>query len=125
MQSDRNFGLMFAVVFLIAFGVAWFGFGKRLDSLVWIAFAFAALALTIPWLLLPLNRLWQRFAYVLGMVNNRLILGAFFYLFIGPVGFILRRAGRDPMQRHIDPRAASYWRPVNRQPDSENFKDLF
>ena len=76
-------------------------------------------------MLLPLNRLWAVFAHRLGHVNNYLLLGLFFYVFIVPAGLILRLLGRDPMCRGFDAKAPTYWTPVTRRTDAETLRDMF
>lgn len=124
-QKDRTFGIMFAVVFAIIGVVAWLGFDT---ILVW-AFAsaggFLAVALVAPGILLPLNRLWGVLAGKLGVFNNFLLLGAFFFLIILPAGMILRVLGRDPLRRTLDPSANSYWRPLGRAAAPDNYEDMF
>ena len=52
---------------------------------------------------------WMKFAFVLGWVNTRLILGLFFYGILTPVGVAMRLFGWDPLTRKIDRTAPSYW----------------
>ena len=51
----------------------------------------------------------MKFAFVLGWINTRLILGIFFYLILTPVGLIMRLFGRDPLHRKLDRKATTYW----------------
>lgn len=124
-QSDRAFGLMFACVFAILFGAIWSIFDIRWNWAAILAAAFLAVSLLVPWTLLPLNRLWGRFAFRVGHVNNHLILGLFFYLVMLPTGLMMRLFGQDPMARRLMPKSESYWQPVRRNPDRENFTDMF
>lgn len=124
-QNDRVFGFTFAgVFFLITLG-RWVVSGRLLGWPLFAAGVFATLAVFIPGLLLPLNRLWHVIGPKIASVNNLVILGAVFYLFITPVGLMMRLFRRDPMQRSIDKRIATYWSPVRRQADSETFDDQF
>ena len=124
-QSDRGFGLMFAVVFAAIAAVGWLAFDARPYWAAVLAVVFAVLALAMPGLLLPLNRLWGAFARRLGHANNYLLLGLFLYTFVFPVGIVMRILGGDPMCRKLEPEAKSYWRPVERHTTAENFKDMF
>ncbi len=123
--SNRAFGLMMAAAIAAVAGIAWLVF----DAIAAWPFAAAALfgtcALAAPWVLLPLNRLWGRFAHLLGRFNNFVLLGLFFYLFVFPIGGLLRLFGWDPMGRTPDGKADSYWTPVGRHTDSETFRDMF
>ena len=67
-----------------------------------------AWGLVAPRTLLPVYRVWMKFAAVLGWINTRLILGFVFYALITPIGLGVRLFGRDPMQKKFDPNASSY-----------------
>ena len=123
--SDRGFGLMFGAVFgLIAIG-GWFFFDAAVAWALIAAGGFAAVALVAPGILLPLNRLWGVFSWKLGRVINFVLLGLFFYLFVLPLGLIIRLIGRDPMHRAPDPKASTYWTPVTRHTDETTLRDMF
>lgn len=124
-QTNRAFGLMFAGVFTAITAVGWLVFDARLLWCLGVAAAFAALALSAPQLLLPLNRLWMHFAARLGHVNNRVLLGLFFYVLVTPMGMAMRAFGNDPMTRARNSGTASYFTPVGRQADTETYRDLF
>jgi hypothetical protein len=52
---------------------------------------------------------WMALAAVLGYVNTRIILSAFFYLVMTPVSLVLRMTGYDAMARRERTRKATYW----------------
>jgi hypothetical protein len=60
-------------------------------------------------LLRPVYVLWMKFAFILGWVNTRLILGIFFYGILTPIGLIMRLFGWDPLARKINRDAPTYW----------------
>ena len=124
-QSDRAFGLTFAALFAIIGLVGWLVFDARLTWAPVVSSVFLLVALAAPGILLPLNRLWARFAHRLGLFNNALLLGLFFFLFILPLGLIIRLFGKDPMVRTFDGEAETYWTPVGRQCDRETLADMF
>ena len=37
------------------------------------------------------------------------ILGTLFYLIIAPTGLLMRAFGKDPLKRHFEPGATTYW----------------
>ena len=124
-QSDRAFGLTFAAVFAIIGLVGWLVFEARLIWAPVAASVFLLVALAAPGILLPLNRLWARIAHRVGLFSNALLLGSFFFLFVLPLGLIIRLFGKDPMARTIDAEAETYWTPVGRQCDRETLTDMF
>ena len=50
----------------------------------------------------------------IGYVISFILLGAFYFLLLAPLGLIFRLIGRDPLNRKFEPNAKSYW--LSRQP---------
>jgi len=109
-SSDRSFGLVFAGVFtvltLLKLWRGWTDFGY-----VWLALAagFAAVALAMPSLLAPLNRLWLRFGLLLHKVVTPVIMGLLFYAVVTPIGLFMRATGKDLLRLRREAGAKSYW----------------
>ena len=111
MGSNQSFGLVFAVFFaLVALLPATHGEPVRWWALA-VAVAFAAVALFVPRLLQPLNRVWFAFGMLLHHVVNPIVMGAMFYGAILPMALLLRARGKDLLRLKRDPGAASYWIP--------------
>ncbi len=119
--SDRGFGIVFAVVFVIIGLWPLLGDGgPRIWSLV-IAGAFLAVALVRPRLLGPLNLIWFKFGMLLHHVVSPVILGLIFFVSVTPVALIMRVLGKDPLRLKMDPDTESYWlkrEPPGPPPDS-------
>lgn len=114
-SSERSFGIVFCVVFLIVacWPLVFGGAGVRLWALA-VAAAILAVALLRPrWLAAP-NRLWFRFGLLLHAVVSPIALGVIFFLGILPTGLALRLFGKRPLSLAFDPAARSYW--VKREP---------
>jgi hypothetical protein len=84
----------------MAFGalLAWRGH-DRVGALV----AGAGIVLFFGGLLAPAalrvpNRIWWRFASVLGWINSRILLTVFFFVVLTPTGFVMRLFGRSPLR---------------------------
>ncbi len=109
-EEVRKFGILFAVVLT---GVAVYLRYAEKDSWPWFLVAAGAFLIAghvaYPFLR-PVYRGWMKFAFVLGWINSRLLLGIFFYLVLTPIAIVLRMTGRDLLDRKIDRGAASYWR---------------
>jgi hypothetical protein len=113
-SSDRTFGYVFAGFFGL---VAIFSFvtgGHRWPYWLAGALIFAAVAVIRPGVLAPLNKVWMRIGLVLHMIVSPLILGLLFYVFVTPVGLLMRLFGKDPLRLRMDPQADSYW--IRRDP---------
>jgi hypothetical protein len=122
-SSDRSFGLVFAIVFMIV--AAWpliHGHAPRWWAAA-VAAAFALVAFLRPALLAGLNRLWTRLGLLLGMIVSPIALGVLFYLVMAPIGLLIRAIGKDPLRLKADKAATSYWvprEPPGPPPDSMN-----
>lgn len=125
-SSERSFGIVFAAFFAILAALSWYSGGHRWPYYVAAGAAFLAVALTVPHILAPLNKVWAKFGLLLHMIISPLILALLFYIFITPIGFLMRLTGKDPMRRRFEPAAKSYW--IDRDPPGpkpETFKNQF
>lgn len=110
-SSDRSFGLVFAVVFLlIGFWPLIHGESPHWWGVV-VAAILGAIALVKPALLAGLNRLWLKLGILLGRIVSPIALGILFYGVLTPVGAVMRLMGKDPLRLKLDPGAKSYWIP--------------
>lgn len=125
-SSDRSFGLVFAAFFLIiALLPLLHGHGPRLWA-AGMSLAFGGIALAIPTILAPLNRLWTRFGLLLHSIVSPIALGILFYGVVTPTALIMRLLGKDPLRLRLDPSTPSYW--ITRTPpgpDAESLKNQF
>jgi Saxitoxin biosynthesis operon protein SxtJ len=120
MGSERGFGVVFAVVFALigVWPAVHLGWAPRFDAeaLRWwslaIAAAFLAVALTVPSVLRPLNRLWFQFGMLLSKVMTPIVMGILFVTTVVPTALIMRR--KDPLRLKLDRQAKSYW--IMREP---------
>lgn len=127
LPSERSFGILFFVVFLIVAAYFWHkGFEQ-----IWIngAIALSAFFLLagffVPALLGPLNKLWFQLGLLMGRVVSPIVLGVIFFVVLSPIAILMRVFGRDELKlKKRD--VSSYW--VERQPHGpspESFKDQF
>lgn len=125
-SSDRAFGWVLAVVFLlIAAAPLLHGGPWRIWSLA-LAISLAIAAALAPALLAPFNRLWTGLGEVLRRFMTPLILAFIFFVVLTPLGLLMRLIGKDLLRLRLDRNAASYW--IERQPPGpqpESFKDQF
>lgn len=123
--SDRKFGLIFAVALAILYGALWLLLDLEVTELLIAAGVFIIVALLVPGILLPINRLWMAFTVHLGVLNNHIILGTIFVLVITPLGMLMRLLGRDPTTRKLNQNEESYLVPVERQTNADTLRDIF
>jgi hypothetical protein len=122
-SSDRAFGGVFALVFLIV--AAWPILHASPPR--WWALALATVFSGVAWLrpsyLAPLNRRWIKLGVFIGQVVSPVALGVLFFGMLTPVAIVMRLAGKDPLLLKRDPNASSYWhvrKPPGPRPDSMN-----
>lgn len=125
-SSERTFGIVFAVFFAIIGGLSFYHDGDLWPHYTGVALAFLLLAYVAPKALTHLNWLWAKFGLLLHMVLSPLILMLLYYVFITPIGVLMRLTGKDPLRRRFDTDAKSYW--IHRDPpgpEPETFKNQF
>ena len=118
-SSNRNFALVFFVVFLIV-GL-WpltFGYPIRIWSTV-ISLVFLILGLMNSKLLTPLNKLWFKFGMILGAIVAPIVMAAVFFLVVTPIGLIMRVMGKDLLGKKYNKEKQTYW--IKR---SQSFGDM-
>ena len=85
---------------------------------VLIIFAFGFIVFIISMISLKLTKMIYLGMILLtmpiGWVVSFILMAAFYFLLLAPLGLIFRLIGRDPLCRKFDPTAKSYW--LSRQP---------
>jgi hypothetical protein len=108
-SSDRNFGLTLAgVCALLGVLKLWRGSAYWWPWAIGCAIALA-IALLIPQLFRPANRLWLKLGLIMFRVISPIVTALLFYLCMVPVGLLMRASGRDPMRQAFEAGAPSYW----------------
>jgi hypothetical protein len=111
--SDRSFGRVFAVFFLLVGSLPTLRHGPlRLWALA-VSGVFLLITFVRPTLLSGANKLWMKLSLLLGRVMNPLVIALMFYVVFVPVGLILRALGKDTLRLKPDKKAPSYWIPRN------------
>jgi predicted membrane metal-binding protein len=126
-STDRAFGFVFAIVFLLIALFPLFSGQSIWWTAIIISFAFGLTGLAAPKVLSPLNRLWTRFGLLLHKITSPIILGIMFFLVITPMGIIMRVLRKnDPLKMTIDHQCRTYW--IERTPPGprhDSFTDQF
>jgi hypothetical protein len=125
LPSNKNFGLFFSAIFLIAAYAFLNLWGEFAVFALITSTLFAITAFLTPQILTPLNRLWFSLGLLLGKIVSPIVLGLIFFVLITPVSIVTRLYGRDELK--IKKRTVkSYW--VDRSPpgpQSESFKNQY
>ncbi len=107
--SDRRFGL---IVGAILCALAALPLLHHQPARLWLlvpGVVLVVLGAAAPAVLAPVNRLWFRFGLLLGRVTNPIVMGVLFFTVMVPIGWMLRRSGKDLLRLRRDPAAQSYW----------------
>jgi hypothetical protein len=111
--SERSFGLLFAVVFalLAVRSFRHHGVGAAAAVFAGASLGCVAIALLVPRVLRPFNRLWFLLGLVLYKVVSPVVMAVLYYLAVVPTGLVMKALGKDPLRLRTDRAAASYWIP--------------
>jgi len=120
--TDRSFGLVFFGFFSILSIVLWWKASNNWPYTLAAAGIFLALAMTIPRVLNPLNKIWMKFGELLHKIVNPVVMGLIFFVTITPIALYFRVSGKDQLRLKLDPAASSYW--IDREPPGPDPKTM-
>tara|TARA_B100000965_G_scaffold87077_1_gene70564 strand:- start:36 stop:419 length:384 start_codon:yes stop_codon:yes gene_type:complete len=107
-SSNRSFGIVFFVVFLIIALFPLINDGNiRLWSL-FVSLAFLALGLLNSKFLSPLNKIWFKFGLFLGKIISPMVMGLIFFFVVTPIGILMRILKKDLLNLKMN-NNKSYW----------------
>ena len=121
-SSNRSFGIVFFVVFLL---IALYPLTNEGEIRIWsviISLIFLILGLLNSKILAPLNKLWFKFGIFLGKMISPLIMGIIFFLVVTPIGLIMRLLGKDVLNLKYNDNQ-SYW--IERNGPKSKMKNQF
>jgi len=106
--SNKSFGIVFFIVFLIISVYPLFFDGNiRIWPLI-VSLLFLVLGLINSRILTPLNRLWFKFGMFLGKFISPIIMGIVFFIVVTPTGLIMRAFKKDLLNLKKK-NTKSYW----------------
>ena len=108
-SSNRSFGLVFFVVFLI---VALWPLKYEEDIRLWslvLSIIFFILGILNSRLLTPLNKLWFKFGMFLGSIVSPIVMGIVYFIVVTPIGIFMRLLGKDLLNTRKVNNASTYW----------------
>ncbi len=121
--TERNFGLIFATVFVI---IGLYPVLQGQDIRLWafiIALIFLFFGIFLPKALIVPNKLWFKFGILLGAIVSPIIMGIIFFLAVIPTGIIMRLIGKDILNQKIKKSVKSYW--IKRTENVTSMKNQF
>ena len=90
MASNKNFGIVFFIVFLIIGIYPLINEGDIREWSIIISFIFLILGIINSRILTPLNKIWFKFGILLGKIITPLIMGFVYFIFETPIGLNMR-----------------------------------
>ena len=107
-SSNKSFGIVFFVVFLLIFLYPLINAGSIRYSFLFISLIFLILGLKNSRILTPLNKLWFKFGIFLGKIFTPIIIGFTFFFVVTPIGFIMRIFKKDLLNLKFN-KDKTYW----------------
>lgn len=109
--SERNFGLVFCVVFGV---IAVYGWWRSCTLTSVSIFAIMSIVILLLGVFAPKtlehpNRLWAKFGALLALFMTPIIVALVFLIAVTPSGLLMRLFGKDSMKRRMDKKATTYW----------------
>lgn len=123
-RALRKFGLVVGAALLIFAAITSHRHPLLCRELLGIAVALIVSSAFCPrilkWIYLP----WMAAAFFLGAIISTVLLTAFFYSVVTPIGLLARICGKDFLNRQRDPKATSYWSPrsAKKKTTSDSFE---
>ena len=122
LPSNRNFGIVFAIVFLI---ISLWPLLSQTEVRIWsliVSIIFLTLGLINSKLLLPLNKIWFKFGIFLGNFIAPIVMGVIYFFVVTPTGLIMKMLGKDLLNLKKSNKD-SYW--IKKDNSNNSLKNQF
>ena len=119
--SNRSFGLVFFVIFLI---ISIWPLLDNQDIRIWsliVSLIFLILGILNSNILKPFNKIWFKFGMFLGGIVSPIVMSLVFFLVVTPTGFLMRLFNKDLLKLKKN-KNNTYWLAKNYK---SNMKDQF
>ena len=124
LSSNRSFGVVFFVVFLI---ISLYPLINQESVRVWsliISFIFLFLGILNSILLSPLNFIWYNFGLILGKFVSPVIMGIVYFIVVFPTFLFIKLFKKNYLNLKYDNSKETYW--ITNQTNKQNsMKDQF
>ena len=121
-SSNRSFGIVFFIVFLI---ISIYPLSNGNDIRLWsliISLIFLILGLFNSYFLTPFNKLWFKFGILLGSVVSPIVMGLVFFLVVTPISLLLKLFGKDVLMLKKN-NLKTYW--IQKKDPKSRMEDQF
>ena len=107
-SSNRNFGIVFFIVFIL---IAFYPLINQGEVRIWsvlVSLFFLIFGIINSKILTPLNKIWFKFGIFLGKMISPIVMGLIFFLVVTPIGFLMRMLKKDILNLKFN-ESNSYW----------------
>ena len=107
-SSNRSFGIVFFIVFIL---IAFYPLINQGEIRIWsvlISLLFLILGIINSKILTPLNKVWFKFGIFLGKIISPIVIGLIFFLVVTPIAFLMRMLNKDLLNLKSS-KNNSYW----------------
>ena len=121
LPTNKNFGLVFSLVFLI---ISLWPLISQNEIRYWaliLSVIFLMLGLLNSTILLPLNKMWIRFGIFLGNIISPIMMAIIYFFVVTPTGFVLRALKKDVLIKKNN--KETYW--VKKEDPKSNMENQF
>ena len=122
MSSNRSFGILFFIVFLI---IGLWPLKNNNDPnyiILVLSSIFLILGIINSKLLTPLNKAWVKFGEILGMIIAPIIMGLVYFIILTPISLLVRLSGKDLLKLKKN-KSSTYW--IKREKNIGNMDKQF
>ena len=109
MSSNRSFGILFFIVFLIVGLWPLKNGGDPSQLFLIISGIFLILGLLNSKILTPLNKIWVKFGELLGKIIPPFVMAIIYFIILTPISLFLRVIGKDLLNLKLN-KHNSYWK---------------
>ena len=122
LPSNRNFGIVFSIVFLI---ISLWPLLNQNDIRIWsliISGIFLVLGIINSKLLSLLNKIWFKFGIFLGNFIAPIVMGIVYFMVVTPTGLIMKLFGKDSLNLKKNNKD-TYW--IKKDNSNSDLKNQF
>tara|TARA_B100001741_G_C16295077_1_gene478608 strand:+ start:252 stop:623 length:372 start_codon:yes stop_codon:yes gene_type:complete len=112
MSSNRSFGILFFLVFLLIGLWPLLNQGNPRQIFIIFSLIFLVLGILNSKILTPFNKLWIKFGEILGRVIAPIVMAIIYFIVLTPISLIVRLFGKDLLNLRFIKNKETYW--INR-----------
>ena len=121
--SNRNFGLIFSVIFALISAYFIFFRDSLPITLISISTLLLIIAIFFPKILSPLNKFWFIFGHKIGSVISKIIMSIIYITTVVPIGLLFKVFRKDLLKLKKNKDIKTYW--IKKEVSNSSLKNQF